>query len=202
MSALSPDYLPFGIARQTLLPGLSTPTRRAFARTGRRIRRACLYFETPAWRPSHRAYSAGLRRRPRDARHRVPLHPKVQEVRHFSSRHRTRLSVAVAPRPGARRSADWFVAASIPRGATRPFSPRFATDGYCGLHTWGARHTPNFHPVCYAHCQAWLIHLFNQRLAAPAECSRPTGFGGPPLLPGYPDLLRPAPAFTGAEIGR
>jgi hypothetical protein len=48
----------------------------------------------------------------------------------------------------------------------------------------------------------WLVHLFDQRLATPAECSRPTGFGGPPLLPGYPDLLRPAPAFTTAEIRR
>jgi len=44
----------------------------------------------------------------------MPLHPKVQEVRHFSSRHRTRLSVPVAPWPGARRSADWFIAVSIP----------------------------------------------------------------------------------------
>jgi len=66
----------------------------------------------------------------------------------------------------------------------------------------GARHIQAFPPACYAHSRTRLVLLFNRRLAAAAKCSRPTGFAGPPLLPGYPDLLRPAPAFTVAEIGR
>lgn len=107
---------------------------------GRRIRRVCLCFGTPAWRPSCRAYSADLRRRPHDARHRVHLHPKVQAVRHFSSRHRTRLSIPVTPWPGAIRSADCFVAAPVPRGVTRPFSHRLATGANAVL-TRGVRTT-------------------------------------------------------------
>jgi len=48
---------------------------------------------------------------------------------------------------------------------------------------------------CYAHSRTWLVHLFDRGLAAMAKCSRPTGFRGPPLLPGYPDLLRSTSGF-------
>jgi hypothetical protein len=45
-------------------PCQRSPCLRATSRVGRwRIRRACLCFRTPAWRSSHRAYSAGLPRR-------------------------------------------------------------------------------------------------------------------------------------------
>jgi len=123
---------------------------------------------------------------------------KKQEVRHFS---RGTGPVYPSPLPPAREQyggRDCFVAVVVPRFC---YSTVFARQRCrrrlpLGPRTLGAHHTPTFPPMRYAHSRTWLVHLFNRTLAGPAKCSRPTGFTGPPLLPGAPCPLHPQPAFT------
>jgi hypothetical protein len=135
MSAFTPDYFAVGIARQQLVPGLSTPTPlRSSTEADDLTKKAypthlpCL--RTPALRSSHRAYSAGLHRRSCDVRHRMLLHPEVQKIRHFSSRHRIRLSVTVASWPEAMRHGGLVCRSVVPSGATRPFLTPPLDEGY------------------------------------------------------------------------
>jgi hypothetical protein len=150
-------------------------------------------------RSSCRVYSAGLHRRPRGVRHRVPLRLAAQEVRHFSSRHRTRLPVSAAPCAGAGRLVRRVVLSQ--RHPKVSLLDRFRPSTF-----WADVATSrSSRPGCTPHAtvsrnvlrllSVWLVHLFNHVLAGMAKCSRPTVFGGPPLLTGYPDLLRSAPGF-------
>jgi len=60
----------------------------------------------------------------------MPLHPKVQKIRHFSSRHRTRLSILRHPLAGNGSVGGLFYRGAIPRGATRPFFTPPRDGGY------------------------------------------------------------------------
>ena len=117
-------------------------------------------------------------------------------LRHFSSRHRTGFAVSATPCAGAGRRAAYFIA-MVPQGSAPPFSPAGCrTDRLVPTERLGrpppTRVSPDgLRPLsgsARAPAQPWGLPM--------SRCSRPTGFGGPPLLPGYPAPLRSQRAFT------
>jgi hypothetical protein len=146
--------------------------------------------------PSYRVYSAGLPRRPARVRPSPPRLPKQAGLRHFSPRHRIGFPVAATPCAGAGRHATCFVAV-VPQGSAPPFSPTGCRTGRLIPaerlgHPLLARVSPGeLRPLSDS------AHAPVQPRALPmTRCSRPTGFRGPPLLPGYPAPLRSQQAFT------
>ena len=146
--------------------------------------------------PSYRVYSAGLPRRPARVRPLPPRLPKQPRLRHFSSRHRIGFPVTATPCAGAVRCATCFVA-MVPQGSAPPFSPAgYRTDRLVPAKRLGR---PPLTKVSLSE-----LRPLSDSAHAPVQpwefpttgCSRPTGFGGPPLLPGYPAPLRSHRAFT------
>lgn len=121
-------------------------------------------------------------------------------LRHFSSRHRTGLTVSATPCAGAGQIAACFVA-MVPQGSAPPFSPT----GYRTGRLVPAKRLGRPSPIGVSPDRLRPLSGLAHAPVRPWElsttgCSRPTGFGGPPLLPVYPDPLRPGVLSHGRGV--
>jgi len=117
-------------------------------------------------------------------------------LRHFSARHRTGFVVSATPCAGAGRRATYFFAA-VPQGSAPPFSPAgYRTDRLVPAERLGRPPPTGVSPDRLRPLSGLAHAPVRPRGLPSTRCGRPTGFGGPPLLPGYPAPLRSQRAFT------